>query len=83
MRLRTARASAAASKSNATLAAHRQLAVATMATLSASLSTGLSTGAKKPRVVIAGGGVVGCTTAYYLAKEHGVGARAVFARRGP
>ena len=54
-----------------------------MATLSASLSTGLSTGAKKPRVVIAGGGVVGCTTAYYLAKEHGVGARAVFARRGP
>mmetsp|Transcript_5760 Transcript_5760/g.18194 ORF Transcript_5760/g.18194 Transcript_5760/m.18194 type:complete len:400 (-) Transcript_5760:26-1225(-) len=48
-----------------------------MATLSASLSTGLSTGAKKPRVVIAGGGVVGCTTAYYLAKEHGVGATIV------
>lgn len=30
---------------------------------------------KKPQqVVIAGGGVIGCATAYYLAKEHGIGA---------
>ncbi|KAH8064141.1 hypothetical protein JL720_12938 [Aureococcus anophagefferens] len=29
--------------------------------------------APKPKVVIAGGGVIGCSTAYFLAKEHGIG----------
>ena len=37
----------------------------------------LSTHKKPQRVVIAGGGVIGCATAYYLAKEHGIGATIV------
>ena len=43
-----------------------------MAAMAAS-ARGLSTSHKKPqKVVIAGGGVIGCATAYFLAKEHGI-----------
>ena len=44
----------------------------------AASARGLSTSHKKPQqVVIAGGGVIGCATAYFLAKEHGIGATIV------
>ena len=47
-----------------------------MAAMAAS-ARGLATHKKPQQVVIAGGGVIGCATAYYLAKEHGVGATIV------
>jgi len=43
----------------------------------ASVAAGLAPDAAKPRVVIAGGGVIGCATAYFLARDHGVGATVV------
>ena len=47
-----------------------------MAALTAS-ARGLATHKKPQRVVVAGGGVIGCATAYYLAREHGIGATIV------
>ena len=43
----------------------------------AASARGLATHKKPQQVVIAGGGVIGCATAYYLAKEHGIGATIV------